>query len=117
MHTVYTFSEVHTSQHIYIISKKLIWHTNGPSLNLKLRGFAILRYLQWQRPEGLRISVKKIHTDYPDLAVKPISISQGAVFFPDHGSTKEEILEAADAALYRAKREGRDRVVIAELGG
>ena len=67
--------------------------------------------------EKLRINVKKAHMDYPDLTVKPISISQGAVLFPDHGSTKEELLEAADTALYRAKREGRDRVVIAELDG
>lgn len=67
--------------------------------------------------EKIRINVKKAHMDYPDLAAKPISISLGAVLFPNHGSTKEKLLKAADTALYRAKREGRDRVVIAELGG
>jgi PleD family two-component response regulator len=34
--------------------------------------------------------------------------------FPQHGSTKEVLFSAVDAALYRAKHEGRDRVVVAE---
>jgi len=34
--------------------------------------------------------------------------------FPICGTSPKELLAAADAALYRAKREGRDRVVIAE---
>jgi diguanylate cyclase (GGDEF)-like protein len=40
-------------------------------------------------------------------------LSLGVAVFPDHGSTGEAVLKAADAALYRAKREGRDRVVVA----
>ena len=34
--------------------------------------------------------------------------------FPDHGNDPEELQRAADAALYKAKREGKDRTVIAE---
>jgi PleD family two-component response regulator len=34
--------------------------------------------------------------------------------FPEHGSTSSGILRAADAALYRARHEGRDRVVVTE---
>jgi diguanylate cyclase (GGDEF)-like protein len=38
----------------------------------------------------------------------------GIAVYPEHGSTQESILRAADDALYRAKQAGRDRVVLAE---
>ena len=41
-----------------------------------------------------------------------ISVSLGVAIYPDHGITSEALLRAADAALYRAKSEGRDRVVV-----
>jgi len=40
------------------------------------------------------------------------TISLGAAVFPLHGSNGDEILVCADQALYQAKREGRNRVVI-----
>lgn len=36
-----------------------------------------------------------------------IGVSIGISLFPDHGKTSEELLQHADAALYRAKEEGR----------
>ena len=42
-----------------------------------------------------------------------ITASVGVAAMPDHGSSSSELLQAADAALYRAKHEGRDRVVVA----
>jgi diguanylate cyclase (GGDEF)-like protein len=42
-----------------------------------------------------------------------ITISLGVAVFPDHGPTVRDALNAADAALYRAKAEGRDRVAVA----
>ncbi|MDH5588550.1 MAG: diguanylate cyclase [Gemmatimonadota bacterium] len=40
-----------------------------------------------------------------------VTVSIGAAVFPEHGDTSNKIISAADAALYRAKRAGRDRVV------
>jgi PleD family two-component response regulator len=42
-----------------------------------------------------------------------ISISVGVATFPQHGRSPKELMAAADAALYEAKRGGRDQVVIA----
>jgi diguanylate cyclase (GGDEF)-like protein len=40
-----------------------------------------------------------------------VTLSIGIAEFPRHGVTPEAVLGAADAALYKAKRAGRDRIV------
>jgi diguanylate cyclase (GGDEF)-like protein len=42
-----------------------------------------------------------------------VTISVGVALFPEHGRSAEELLAAADAALYEAKDSGRNRVVTA----
>jgi diguanylate cyclase (GGDEF)-like protein len=37
----------------------------------------------------------------------------GVAAFPQHGKTASAVLSAADEALYRAKRQGRNQVVVA----
>jgi diguanylate cyclase (GGDEF)-like protein len=43
-----------------------------------------------------------------------ITVSIGVAGFPEHGDTPESIIASADAALYEAKRSGRNRVVRAK---
>jgi two-component system cell cycle response regulator len=43
----------------------------------------------------------------------PLSVSIGVACFPEHATSPEELLRAADEALYEAKLQGRDRVVTA----
>jgi len=43
-----------------------------------------------------------------------ITASFGIAFYPRHGETTLELIRAADLALYQAKHEGRNRVVIAD---
>lgn len=45
-----------------------------------------------------------------------ITVSIGVALFPENGSTAEDVFKSADVALYRAKDEGRDRVVVAVSG-
>jgi diguanylate cyclase (GGDEF)-like protein len=42
-----------------------------------------------------------------------MTVSVGAAEYPTHGDTPEELIASADAAMYQAKGEGRDRVVVA----
>jgi len=49
--------------------------------------------------------------EFADDAVK-VTISFGVASFPQHGTTRHELLGAADDALYAAKELGRDRTVI-----
>lgn len=42
----------------------------------------------------------------------PLSLSIGMAAFPEHGQTAEELVHRADQALYAAKLNGRDQVVI-----
>ena len=65
-----------------------------------------------ERAESLRLAVKEMHHHYPGL--KPTSLSLGVAVYPDHGDTGFQLIQSADAALYRAKKAGRDRVAAAE---
>jgi len=42
--------------------------------------------------------------------LKIVSLSGGVATFPDDGQSRNDLIAAADAALYRAKKDGRNRV-------
>ena len=46
-----------------------------------------------------------------------VTTSQGVACFPQHGDDVASLRSAADAALYEAKEQGRNRVVLARPGG
>lgn len=48
-----------------------------------------------------------------DGQILRVTASIGVASYPDHGVTPDELTREADAALYRAKRAGRDRVAMA----
>lgn len=61
--------------------------------------------------EKLRLLVGSHPFRQPADLQHPFTISIGVASFPDDADRIEEILAAADQALYQAKKEGRDRVV------
>jgi len=65
------------------------------------------------RAEELRQGVKELQVYHLGKPLGKITISFGVAVFPEHGLTSDEILKSADTALYRAKNEGRDRVIVA----
>jgi diguanylate cyclase (GGDEF)-like protein len=46
-----------------------------------------------------------------ELVGGKLTLSVGVAQFPEDGESPEELLAGADAALYQAKREGRNRVL------
>lgn len=48
---------------------------------------------------------------FPGVA-RPVTISTGVATFPAHGTTRDELVKAADAGLYAAKQSGRNRVLL-----
>src|SRR5260221_14300315 len=68
----------------------------------------------WERAEKLRREVQDLEIEYEGRRVGPITISVGIGIFPDHGETGPEVLRTADAALYQAKRSGRNCVVVGD---
>jgi diguanylate cyclase (GGDEF)-like protein/PAS domain S-box-containing protein len=66
------------------------------------------------RAERIRSKLHELIVLHQGQSLGTITVSVGVAALPVHGTTPKELLDAADAALYRAKRDGRDRVVDAD---
>jgi diguanylate cyclase (GGDEF)-like protein len=67
-----------------------------------------------QRAGLLRAEASRLQVEYGHQPLGRITVSLGVAVFPDHAEEADGLLKAADMALYRAKAEGRDRVMVAE---
>jgi diguanylate cyclase (GGDEF)-like protein len=67
------------------------------------------------RAEDLRRGIKELQVLYEDEPLGAVSLSVGVAVFPEHGLSGEDLVRAADAALYQSKAAGRDRVTVAPL--
>lgn len=66
-----------------------------------------------QRAEQLRSAFMGIQMEYRGKPLPKVTLSLGVATFPKHGGSWQAALRAADEALYAAKQQGRDRVVVA----
>jgi diguanylate cyclase (GGDEF)-like protein len=70
-----------------------------------------------QRAERVREEIKRVCVQYAGRLLGTVTVSGGVVVFPVHGTTIDALLRSADEALYQAKAQGRDQVVVAKLVG
>ena len=70
----------------------------------------------WKRVEQIRVLVRELQIRHGEQLVGMMTVSAGIAGAYEHGFTAEELLRAADEALYAAKQAGRDRVVVYEAG-
>ncbi|MDP1535633.1 MAG: diguanylate cyclase [Burkholderiales bacterium] len=67
-----------------------------------------------QRAEALRAEIAELRLTYGGVALEPITLSVGIAISADAHESAEELVRAADDAMYAAKRSGRDCVVFAK---
>ena len=65
----------------------------------------------YKRAEHLREEVKNLKVYFQDQLLPSITLSMGIAIYPDHGIELNDLIQVADAALYKAKEQGRDRVI------
>ncbi len=66
-----------------------------------------------ERAEAWRQSFKALRVTFGQFELQT-TISIGIAAFPGHGKNRDDLIEAADRALYAAKHGGRDRVVVCD---
>lgn len=69
-----------------------------------------------QRLDRLREELKRLSIKHQGRVLDSITMSVGLAVFPIHAADSEALLRLADEALYRAKKAGRDRVVVSTEG-
>ena len=62
-----------------------------------------------KRAEELRGRIERIRAKHQGRPLNPVTASFGVAVFPDHGESVEVVVRSADEALYKAKKEGRNR--------
>jgi diguanylate cyclase (GGDEF)-like protein len=62
--------------------------------------------------EQLRAAVKQLTVSHHGQMVGSVTVSGGVAVYPTHAATAEALIHSADAALYRAKGQGRDQIAM-----
>lgn len=70
-----------------------------------------------QLAEDLRHSISEMRVKYFGGSLPKVTISAGIAVYPTHGTQAQDLVKAADEALYAAKAAGRDQWKVAEGDG
>jgi diguanylate cyclase (GGDEF)-like protein len=63
--------------------------------------------------ERIREGIGSLRISHMGRRLPPVTLSIGISAYPDHGKDMGTLIHTADAALYRAKKEGRNRILAA----
>jgi diguanylate cyclase (GGDEF)-like protein/PAS domain S-box-containing protein len=98
----------------------LIQRTRGHDVACRYGGeeFAIIlagasKEAASRRAQILHDELKHMIVENAGQIVGQVTFSTGIAVAPEHGTSAGELVRVADASLYRAKAEGRDRIVVA----
>jgi len=68
-----------------------------------------------QIAERIGKGIRSLELNINQLSLGTVTTSIGVATYPEHAKTMDEVISIADEALYLAKKNGRDRVEIAQL--
>jgi len=95
-------------------------HTRADDIVCRYGGEEFLLIMPEAPLEVVKYRAKELHAKVKDFLrieyqgkTLTISVSMGVAAFPNHGPGIKDVVNAADAALYQAKAEGRDLIMIA----
>lgn len=63
-----------------------------------------------ERAQNIRKAVSKLQLKYGAQQIGSVTVSMGLAMYPADANSVDELIEAADKALYQAKNKGRNRV-------
>ncbi|MGH9681703.1 MAG: diguanylate cyclase, partial [Candidatus Acidiferrales bacterium] len=64
--------------------------------------------------DGIREAIRHLNLHHRGQTLGTVTVSAGIATYPMHSDNAEDLIRAADEALYRAKKAGRDCVVLHE---
>jgi diguanylate cyclase (GGDEF)-like protein len=96
-----------TVGHMRVTDRPLVARLGGEELAVLLPGVPLSGAARIA--EEIRLAIRTEPVDF-EQALLPVTASLGLAVAPQHGSTANELLAMADAALYSAKAHGRDCV-------
>lgn len=100
------------------VSCKIVENIRNIDIAARYGGEEFAVVLPETPPEGARITAERIRKAIKDYRISyaenliSVTVSVGVATYPDNASSRIELIEKADSALYEAKRNGRDRVCI-----
>lgn len=90
----------------------IVCRFGGEEFTVIMPGISLEKAME--RAESLREAVAATEMVHQGTPLGSVNISLGVAMFPVHSRRIAQVLEHADAALYRAKAKGRNRVVAYE---
>ena len=94
------------------VAQAMVGNTKASDLPARYGGDEFVVLLpDCTRADALRVAERLRAAVAAEVSAVPVTVSAGVGAMPDNAGNGERLVAAADAALYAAKREGRDRSV------